>query len=115
MRKSISFFDTTINEIYIPIYIDSKKLYYFYIFSSGQTLDEAGYASWSPENNKVEEPEHKHCGAISRTGFLLVVDCNQPAMFICQKIINPINGYELRTDKVRWFQINPNTSSEGMS
>ncbi|KAL0901639.1 hypothetical protein ABMA27_006848 [Loxostege sticticalis] len=74
---------------------------YQYRTIEGQTLDEAGYASWSPENNKVEEPEHKHCGAISRTGFLLVVDCNQPAMFICQKIINPINGYELHTDKVR--------------
>ncbi|KAM3967575.1 secretory phospholipase A2 receptor [Aphomia sociella] len=71
------------------LYIGFSDLMFPYQYRTvkGQTLEEAGYASWNPDK-KEKEMETKHCGAISRTGFLQVTWCDRPAMFICEKVIN---------------------------
>ncbi|XP_073957678.1 secretory phospholipase A2 receptor-like [Choristoneura fumiferana] len=51
----------------------------------GQSLDEAGYSSWSPIKQDLSTTEPQHCGAISRSGFLKVTWCDMPAMFLCEK------------------------------
>ncbi|KAI8438363.1 hypothetical protein MSG28_010921 [Choristoneura fumiferana] len=56
-----------------------------YSFDLGQSLEEAGYASWSPLKQDLTTDEPQHCGAISRTGFLKVTWCDMPAMFLCEK------------------------------
>ncbi|CAH2229590.1 jg11315 [Pararge aegeria aegeria] len=61
---------------------------YQYRTIAGQTLDEAGYASWTPMQENVQQKNSKRCGAISRTGFLLMTFCDRPAMFLCERILN---------------------------
>ncbi|XP_063821234.1 secretory phospholipase A2 receptor-like [Ostrinia nubilalis] len=61
---------------------------YQYRTIDGQTLEEAGYSSWSPFKEEDVEFESKHCGAISRTGFLEMTECALPGMFLCEKAIN---------------------------
>lgn len=63
--------------------------------SLGETLENAGYASWTPMKEDLKETYNKRCGAISRTGFLKTTYCNSPAMFLCERIINKtkINAY----------------------
>ncbi|XP_032529438.2 C-type mannose receptor 2-like [Danaus plexippus] len=62
---------------------------------TGETLENAGYASWTPMKEDLKETYNKRCGAISRTGFLKTTYCNSPAMFLCERIINKtkINAY----------------------
>ncbi|XP_052747533.1 secretory phospholipase A2 receptor-like, partial [Bicyclus anynana] len=61
---------------------------YQYRTITGQTLEEAGYASWTPEHENLKMEKLKRCGAISRTGFLVTTYCERPAMFLCERIIN---------------------------
>ncbi|XP_059056888.1 macrophage mannose receptor 1-like [Achroia grisella] len=56
----------------------------------GQTLEEAGYASWeseSPDNKKLNNVG-QHCGGMMRNGLLDDVWCDVPMPFICEKEIN---------------------------
>lgn len=55
---------------------------------TGQTLEQAGYSMWSQVNENPEELKTRHCGAISRTGFLEMTRCDHIAMFLCEKSIN---------------------------
>ena len=59
-----------------------------YKYFIGQTLEEAGYASWSPMKEYNTKNKVKRCGAISRTGFLEISYCEQPAMFLCEKVLS---------------------------
>ncbi|VVD04182.1 unnamed protein product [Leptidea sinapis] len=53
-----------------------------------ETLEAAGYASWNPlQANNIPDKQQR-CGAISRTGFLEVTNCEKPAMFLCERVIN---------------------------
>ncbi|CAH0724776.1 unnamed protein product, partial [Brenthis ino] len=61
---------------------------YQYRTIEGQTLDDAGYASWSPTKEDNKATKVKRCGAISRTGFLQMTFCERPAMFLCERILN---------------------------
>lgn len=55
---------------------------------SGQTLEEANYSLWAPFEEDIEEMKEKRCGAISRTGELLMTYCDLPGMFVCEKTMN---------------------------
>ncbi|XP_046964419.1 C-type mannose receptor 2-like [Vanessa cardui] len=72
------------------LYIGFSDLMFPYQYRTieGQTLDDAGYASWSPTKEDNKEIKVKRCGAISRTGFLKVTYCDRPAMFLCEKILS---------------------------
>nr|XP_026501051.1 snaclec rhodocytin subunit beta-like [Vanessa tameamea] len=72
------------------LYIGFSDLMFPYQYRTieGQTLDDAGYASWSPMKEGNKEIKVKRCGAISRTGFLKITYCDRPAMFLCEKILN---------------------------
>lgn len=58
------------------------------ILFSGETLEQAGYSSWSPLQEGKRKPKNNRCGALSRTGFLQTTSCYLPAMFLCEKEIN---------------------------
>lgn len=57
-------------------------------FFSGDSLTDAGYALWGPITDSISDMSQKRCGAISRTGQLLMTRCDVPAMFLCEKTIN---------------------------
>ncbi|XP_073957679.1 secretory phospholipase A2 receptor-like [Choristoneura fumiferana] len=69
------------------LYVGFSDLMFPYQYRTihGQSLEEAGYASWSPLKQDLTTDEPQHCGAISRTGFLKVTWCDMPAMFLCEK------------------------------
>ncbi|CAG4979142.1 unnamed protein product [Parnassius apollo] len=58
---------------------------------TGETLEQAGYSSWSPLQEGKRKPKENRCGAISRTGFLQTTSCLNPAMFLCEKLVNNDN------------------------
>ncbi|XP_047510455.1 secretory phospholipase A2 receptor-like [Pieris napi] len=72
------------------LYIGFSDLMFPYQYRTivGQTLEEAGYASWSPLQESLKAFTDKRCGALSRTGFLEVTHCNRPAMFLCEKVLS---------------------------
>ncbi|XP_072937082.1 lymphocyte antigen 75-like [Epargyreus clarus] len=74
------------------LYIGFSDLMFPYQYRTitGVTLDEAGFSSWSPLED-IEVDDNRRCGAISRTGFLEIAHCDQPAMFLCEKVINALN------------------------
>ncbi|KOB77990.1 Low-expression lectin 2 [Operophtera brumata] len=53
----------------------------------GETLEKAGYALWGPFTDNISEMTAKRCGAMSRTGQLLMTRCDLPAMFLCEMAI----------------------------
>ncbi|XP_013176126.1 PREDICTED: C-type mannose receptor 2-like [Papilio xuthus] len=53
---------------------------------TGETLEEAGYSSWSPLQEGMRNLKNYRCGALSRTGFLKTTSCLHPAMFLCEKL-----------------------------
>ncbi|KAG6455243.1 secretory phospholipase A2 receptor [Manduca sexta] len=69
------------------LYIGFSDLLFPYQYRTleGQSLEEAGYSSWSHIHEEPPEMESKRCGAISRTGFLQVTWCDRPAMFLCER------------------------------
>ncbi|XP_050666292.1 secretory phospholipase A2 receptor-like isoform X3 [Leptidea sinapis] len=72
------------------LYIGFSDLMFPYQYRTiiGETLEAAGYASWNPlQANNIPDKQQR-CGVISRTGFLEVTNCEKPAMFLCERVIN---------------------------
>ncbi|KAJ0182595.1 hypothetical protein K1T71_001964 [Dendrolimus kikuchii] len=72
------------------LYVGFSDLMFPYQYRTikGHPLEEAGYSSWTHAKEDPAEMIFKHCGAISRTGFLEITWCDRPAMFLCEKLIN---------------------------
>ncbi|XP_041975633.1 C-type mannose receptor 2-like [Aricia agestis] len=64
---------------------------YQYRTIKDDTLKAAGYSSFHPIKETVVANKTKRCGALSRTGYLILTYCDRPAMFLCQKGIDKNN------------------------
>ncbi|NP_001124371.1 C-type lectin 17 [Bombyx mori] len=53
-----------------------------------QKIEDVGYSDWDVKCSQNEKSVPQRCGGVRRNGLLTTGDCNVPAMFFCEKLLN---------------------------
>ena len=64
-------------------------MYFLCVCHSGETLEQAGFASWSPNEPtaySLDGTEREDCGTMNRAGFLNDLTCWYERNFVCEHV-----------------------------